>query len=91
MVNFQVSSLTYIPFINKVNTVVYSVDLADYLQNIQETNTSYFLSGSRGYQRSSSLLINAVNKSDSGVYRCHGQNERGTTTTALQLDVRGEW
>ncbi|XP_044045595.1 KIT proto-oncogene, receptor tyrosine kinase b isoform X2 [Siniperca chuatsi] len=53
-----------------------------------ESHTSHILSGSRGYQRTTSLLITAVNQSDSGTYRCHAHNERGITATALKLDVR---
>ncbi|XP_070769920.1 KIT proto-oncogene, receptor tyrosine kinase b [Enoplosus armatus] len=53
-----------------------------------ESHASHILSGSRGYQRATSLLITAVNQSDSGTYRCQGHNERGTSATALQLDVR---
>ncbi|KAM7008784.1 KIT proto-oncogene, receptor tyrosine kinase b isoform 1-T1 [Tautogolabrus adspersus] len=52
-----------------------------------ESNASHILSGSRGYQRATSLLIPAVNQSDSGTYRCHAHNERGSSSTALQLDV----
>ncbi|XP_049901281.1 KIT proto-oncogene, receptor tyrosine kinase b isoform X3 [Epinephelus moara] len=55
-----------------------------------ESHTSHILSGSRGYQRATSLLITAVNQSDSGTYRCHAHNERGTSATALQLDVRDQ-
>ncbi|XP_041641343.1 KIT proto-oncogene, receptor tyrosine kinase b [Cheilinus undulatus] len=53
-----------------------------------ESHTSHILSGSRGYQRTTSLLIAAVNKSDSGTYRCHAHNERGTSFTSLKLDIR---
>ncbi|XP_068448220.1 KIT proto-oncogene, receptor tyrosine kinase b [Clinocottus analis] len=53
-----------------------------------EAHTSHILPGSRGYQRATSLLIAAVNQSDSGTYRCRARNERGTSGTALQLDVR---
>ncbi|XP_067434847.1 KIT proto-oncogene, receptor tyrosine kinase b isoform X1 [Thunnus thynnus] len=55
-----------------------------------ESHTSHILSGSRGYQRATSLLIRAVNQSDSGTYRCSAQNERGTSDTALQLDIRDQ-
>ncbi|XP_054461281.1 KIT proto-oncogene, receptor tyrosine kinase b [Anoplopoma fimbria] len=55
-----------------------------------ESHTSHILSGSRGYQRATSLLITSVSKSDSGTYRCRTHNERGTSTTALQLDVRDQ-
>lgn len=60
-------------------------------QHPGETHTSHILSGSRGYRRATSLLITAVNQSDSGTYRCHADNERGASATALQLDVRGEF
>ncbi|KAM6971765.1 KIT proto-oncogene, receptor tyrosine kinase b [Aplochiton taeniatus] len=52
-----------------------------------ESQTSHILFGSRGYHRSTSLWITSVNQSDSGTYQCHVQNERGTTTAALHLDV----
>uniref|UniRef100_A0A671YH05 Mast/stem cell growth factor receptor n=1 Tax=Sparus aurata TaxID=8175 RepID=A0A671YH05_SPAAU len=52
-----------------------------------ESHNSHILPGSRGYQRATSLLIRAVNQSDSGSYRCFALNERGTSATALQLDV----
>ncbi|KAM9856489.1 KIT proto-oncogene, receptor tyrosine kinase b [Aulostomus maculatus] len=52
-----------------------------------ESHTSHILSGSHGYQRATSLLIRAVNQSDSGTYRCSAHNERGTSATALQLNV----
>ncbi|XP_031727767.1 KIT proto-oncogene, receptor tyrosine kinase b isoform X1 [Anarrhichthys ocellatus] len=55
-----------------------------------ESHTSHILSGSRGYQRATSLLITAVNQSDSGTYRCHAHNKRGASATALQLDVRDQ-
>lgn len=58
-------------------------------QHPNKSHASHILSGSRGYQRAASLLIAAVNQSDSGSYRCHAHNERGTSATALQLDVRG--
>ncbi|KAM4603403.1 KIT proto-oncogene, receptor tyrosine kinase b isoform 2-T2 [Polymixia lowei] len=56
--------------------------------NPHEAHTSHILSGSRGYKRSTSLLITTVSQSDSGTYRCHAHNERGTSSTALHLDVR---
>ncbi len=62
----------------------------DALQHPAESHTSHILSGSRGYQRATSLLISAVNQSDSGLYRCHALNERGTRAMVLQLSVRGE-
>ncbi|XP_036972148.1 KIT proto-oncogene, receptor tyrosine kinase b isoform X2 [Acanthopagrus latus] len=55
-----------------------------------ESHNSHILPGSRGYQRATSLLIRAVNQSDSGSYRCFALNERGTSATALQLDVRDQ-
>ncbi|KAM9362596.1 KIT proto-oncogene, receptor tyrosine kinase b [Symphorus nematophorus] len=53
-----------------------------------EGHKSHILPGSRGYERSTSLLITAVNQSDSGYYRCFALNERGTSAGVLQLDVR---
>uniref|UniRef100_A0A3P8U7H3 receptor protein-tyrosine kinase n=1 Tax=Amphiprion percula TaxID=161767 RepID=A0A3P8U7H3_AMPPE len=53
----------------------------------RESQTSHILSGSRGYQRATSLLIKAVNQSDSGSYRCTAYNERGSSIEVLQLDV----
>ncbi|KAL6110106.1 kit [Pungitius sinensis] len=55
-----------------------------------ESNTSHILSDFRGYQRGTSLLITAVNQSDAGIYRCRAHNERGTSATSLQLDVRDQ-
>ncbi|XP_041840237.1 KIT proto-oncogene, receptor tyrosine kinase b [Melanotaenia boesemani] len=55
-----------------------------------ESQNSHILSGFRGYQRSTSLLITAVDQSDSGTYRCHAHNERGSSDAALQLDVRDQ-
>uniref|UniRef100_A0A3Q1CX67 Mast/stem cell growth factor receptor n=1 Tax=Amphiprion ocellaris TaxID=80972 RepID=A0A3Q1CX67_AMPOC len=52
----------------------------------RESQTSHILSGSRGYQRATSLLIKAVNQSDSGSYRCTAYNERGSSIEVLQLD-----
>ncbi|XP_028274024.1 KIT proto-oncogene, receptor tyrosine kinase b isoform X2 [Parambassis ranga] len=52
-----------------------------------ETQTSHILPGSRGYQRATSLLIPAVNQSDSGVYRCYAYNEIGSTDAAVKLDI----
>ncbi|KAF7650754.1 hypothetical protein LDENG_00121000 [Lucifuga dentata] len=52
-----------------------------------ESHNSHILSGSRGYKRSISLWIAAVNQSDSGTYRCHAHNERGASSTAVQVDV----
>uniref|UniRef100_A0A8C5D690 receptor protein-tyrosine kinase n=1 Tax=Gouania willdenowi TaxID=441366 RepID=A0A8C5D690_GOUWI len=53
-----------------------------------ERQSSHILSGSRGYQRSTRLLIPAVNQSDSGVYKCYADNEKGRSEAAMQLDVR---
>ncbi|CAL8287470.1 unnamed protein product [Arctogadus glacialis] len=53
-----------------------------------EAHTSHILSGSRGYKRSTSLWIAAVNQSDSGTFRCHAYNEKGSASTAVRLDVR---
>ncbi|KAM3864763.1 KIT proto-oncogene, receptor tyrosine kinase b [Diretmus argenteus] len=52
-----------------------------------ETHSSHILSDSLGYKRSTSLWITSVNQSDSGIYRCHAHNERGTNATSLRLDV----
>ncbi|XP_005941952.1 KIT proto-oncogene, receptor tyrosine kinase b isoform X1 [Haplochromis burtoni] len=52
-----------------------------------ETQTSHILSGGLGYERSTSLLIPAVNQSDSGTYRCHAHNERGRSDEAMELKV----
>ncbi|XP_047433673.1 KIT proto-oncogene, receptor tyrosine kinase b [Mugil cephalus] len=52
-----------------------------------ENQTSRILSASGGYQRGKSLLIAAVNQSDSGIYRCHGRNVRGSSYAQVQLDV----
>ncbi|XP_061592074.1 KIT proto-oncogene, receptor tyrosine kinase b [Cololabis saira] len=56
----------------------------------RESHTFHILSGSRGYQRSASLSIRAVNRSDSGSYRCSAHNERGGSRAALQLDVHDQ-
>ncbi|CAL8332200.1 unnamed protein product [Lota lota] len=53
-----------------------------------EAHTSHILPGSRGYKRSTSLWITAVNQSDSGTFRCHAHNEKGSASTAVKLDVR---
>ncbi|KAK2816955.1 hypothetical protein Q5P01_025146 [Channa striata] len=55
-----------------------------------ETPSSHILSGSRGYQRATSLLITAVSQSDSGTYRCRAHNEKGTSDSAVQLDIRDQ-
>uniref|UniRef100_A0AAY5KRX2 receptor protein-tyrosine kinase n=1 Tax=Esox lucius TaxID=8010 RepID=A0AAY5KRX2_ESOLU len=52
-----------------------------------KADTSRILFGSRGYQRSASVWVTSVNQSDAGTYRCHAQNERGASSTSLQLDV----
>lgn len=72
--------------VSKIKTHLCSI----VLQHPDESHNSHILPGSRGYQRATSLLIRAVNQSDSGSYRCFALNERGTSATALQLDVRGE-
>uniref|UniRef100_A0A672G5S2 Mast/stem cell growth factor receptor n=1 Tax=Salarias fasciatus TaxID=181472 RepID=A0A672G5S2_SALFA len=54
----------------------------------KETQNSHILAGSRGYHRSTSLTIAAVNQSDSGVYCCYAHNERGRSEAEVQLDVR---
>uniref|UniRef100_A0A8C7ZKH7 receptor protein-tyrosine kinase n=1 Tax=Oryzias sinensis TaxID=183150 RepID=A0A8C7ZKH7_9TELE len=56
----------------------------------EKSQTSHILSGSRGYQRSTSLFIKTVRHSDSGTYRCHAHNERGDSDAALQLDVHNK-
>uniref|UniRef100_A0A8C5ARN0 receptor protein-tyrosine kinase n=1 Tax=Gadus morhua TaxID=8049 RepID=A0A8C5ARN0_GADMO len=74
----------------------YNVDIVQSLpsrsveQKPVEAHTSHILSGSRGYKRSTSLWIAAVNQSDSGTFRCHAYNEKGSASTAVRLDVRGE-
>ncbi|KAJ3614042.1 hypothetical protein NHX12_017619 [Muraenolepis orangiensis] len=55
--------------------------------NPVEGHTSHILPGSRGYKRSTSLWISAVNQSDSGTFRCHAYNEKGYGSTAVKLDV----
>uniref|UniRef100_A0A3Q0QW38 receptor protein-tyrosine kinase n=1 Tax=Amphilophus citrinellus TaxID=61819 RepID=A0A3Q0QW38_AMPCI len=40
--------------------------------------------------RATSLLIPAVNQSDSGIYRCHANNEKGHSDEAVQLKVYGK-
>ncbi|XP_054634631.1 KIT proto-oncogene, receptor tyrosine kinase b isoform X2 [Dunckerocampus dactyliophorus] len=52
-----------------------------------ESHTSHILSGSHGYQRASRLVIPSVYRSDSGTYRCSAHNERGSSSTGLQLNV----
>ncbi|XP_008315263.1 KIT proto-oncogene, receptor tyrosine kinase b [Cynoglossus semilaevis] len=56
----------------------------------EESQASHILSGSQGYQRSTSLLIQSVNQLDSGTYQCFAHNERGSSETALQLDIRDQ-
>lgn len=63
---------------------------ADTLQHPEESQASHILSGSHGYQRATSLLIAAVNQSDSGTYSCYAYNEKGASDTAVRLDIRGE-
>uniref|UniRef100_A0A8C5FYB0 receptor protein-tyrosine kinase n=1 Tax=Gouania willdenowi TaxID=441366 RepID=A0A8C5FYB0_GOUWI len=70
--------------------VVSKENNADALQDPNERQSSHILSGSRGYQRSTRLLIPAVNQSDSGVYKCYADNEKGRSEAAMQLDVRGK-
>uniref|UniRef100_A0A8C7ZP76 receptor protein-tyrosine kinase n=1 Tax=Oryzias sinensis TaxID=183150 RepID=A0A8C7ZP76_9TELE len=62
----------------------------DYPSLPEKSQTSHILSGSRGYQRSTSLFIKTVRHSDSGTYRCHAHNERGDSDAALQLDVHSK-
>ncbi|XP_023811723.1 mast/stem cell growth factor receptor kita [Oryzias latipes] len=56
----------------------------------EKSQTSHILSGSRGYQRSTSLFIKTVRHSDSGTYRCYAHNERGDSDASLQLDVHNK-
>ncbi|KAM9770602.1 KIT proto-oncogene, receptor tyrosine kinase b isoform 2-T2 [Menidia menidia] len=58
--------------------------------HLKEFQTSHILSGSHGYQRSTSLSITAVSQSDSGTFSCHARNERGNSYAALKLDVRDQ-
>ncbi|XP_022068587.2 KIT proto-oncogene, receptor tyrosine kinase b isoform X1 [Acanthochromis polyacanthus] len=53
----------------------------------RDSQASHILSGSHGYQRSTSLLIKAVKQSDSGPYHCTAYNDRGSSIEMLQLDV----
>uniref|UniRef100_A0A8C6P254 receptor protein-tyrosine kinase n=1 Tax=Nothobranchius furzeri TaxID=105023 RepID=A0A8C6P254_NOTFU len=69
---------------NKVTSSLYTVDHPNVSQ------TSHILPGSRGYKRSTSLLIATVKKSDSGTYRCHALNEKGSSDATLHLDVRSQ-
>ncbi|XP_033985372.1 KIT proto-oncogene, receptor tyrosine kinase b isoform X1 [Trematomus bernacchii] len=55
-----------------------------------EFQSSHILSGFHGVERVTTLLITDVSKSDSGTYHCHAHNERGTSATALQLDVQDQ-
>uniref|UniRef100_A0A8C5D4H9 receptor protein-tyrosine kinase n=1 Tax=Gouania willdenowi TaxID=441366 RepID=A0A8C5D4H9_GOUWI len=65
--------------------VVSKENNADALQDPNERQSSHILSGSRGYQRSTRLLIPAVNQSDSGVYKCYADNEKGRSEAAILL------
>lgn len=76
-------------FLSNLDKIALSL-LPDGLQHPDEAHTSHILSGSRGYRRASSLLIRAVDREDSGTYRCSAHNERGSSATALRLDVCGE-
>lgn len=58
--------------------------------NPDESHASRILSGSLGYQRSTSLSVTSVNQSHSGVYQCHARNERGSSFRTLHLDVRDQ-
>ncbi|XP_051982919.1 mast/stem cell growth factor receptor kita-like [Xyrauchen texanus] len=51
------------------------------------THNSHILLGSRGYQRSATLWIKSVKMSDSGVFRCQAQNERGASLATVNLEV----
>ncbi|KAI4896207.1 hypothetical protein NFI96_030855 [Prochilodus magdalenae] len=48
---------------------------------------SHILPGSRGYKRTAILWISAVKTTDSGVYICKAQNERGFSTATVHLNV----
>ncbi|XP_021165610.2 KIT proto-oncogene, receptor tyrosine kinase b isoform X2 [Fundulus heteroclitus] len=56
----------------------------------EENRNSRILPSSRGYLRSSTLLIETVKPSDSGIYRCRAENEKGHSDAAVQLDVRDQ-
>ncbi|GAA6091919.1 KIT proto-oncogene, receptor tyrosine kinase b isoform X2 [Tachysurus ichikawai] len=55
--------------------------------NAQETRASHILPGSWGYKRSSTLWIKSAVISDSGIYSCQAQNEKGVSTATVHLDV----
>uniref|UniRef100_A0A3Q2STA9 receptor protein-tyrosine kinase n=1 Tax=Fundulus heteroclitus TaxID=8078 RepID=A0A3Q2STA9_FUNHE len=61
----------------------------DFPSSPEENRNSRILPSSRGYLRSSTLLIETVKPSDSGIYRCRAENEKGHSDAAVQLDVRG--
>ncbi|XP_051993223.1 mast/stem cell growth factor receptor kita-like [Xyrauchen texanus] len=52
-----------------------------------ETHHSHIIPGSQGYQRSAKLWIQSVKMSDSGVFRCQAQNERGVSMATVNLEV----
>ncbi|XP_015244077.1 PREDICTED: mast/stem cell growth factor receptor kita-like isoform X1 [Cyprinodon variegatus] len=54
----------------------------------KETWTSNILQSFKGYVRSALLEIAAVSHSDSGIYRCHGHNEKGHNEATVKLDIR---
>ncbi|KAJ8000524.1 hypothetical protein DPEC_G00181010 [Dallia pectoralis] len=52
------------------------------------SENSRMLPGSHGYERSTSMRVTSVNQSDTGIYICRAHNEKGASSTSLQLDVR---
>ncbi|XP_026799071.3 KIT proto-oncogene, receptor tyrosine kinase b [Pangasianodon hypophthalmus] len=55
--------------------------------NALESHASHILPGSWGYKRSSTLWISSAVTSDSGIYRCQAQNEKGVSSATVHLDV----
>ncbi|XP_065110676.1 KIT proto-oncogene, receptor tyrosine kinase b [Paramisgurnus dabryanus] len=53
----------------------------------KQIHNSHILIGSRGYKRSITVWIQSVKMSDSGVYRCLAQNEKGVSTATVNLEV----
>lgn len=60
-----------------------------WFQNALESHASHILPGSWGYKRSSTLWIKSAVMSDSGIYGCQAQNEKGVSTATVRLDVYG--
>ncbi|XP_030643569.1 KIT proto-oncogene, receptor tyrosine kinase b [Chanos chanos] len=52
-----------------------------------ESHSSHILSGSHGYQRSTTLWISSVKATDSGKYHCEAKNAKGTSVATVQLEV----